>query len=90
MSDSTKKPRKRRLYPSARVPPSIVGGNSFIDAKVRDFAKKPSSRRLAIELKCIDCVGGGADSDWRTTIRECGQDCPLHPFRPYRQEDEYE
>lgn len=49
----------------------------------------PRSRTLAIEAKCWDCCGSGADGVefTRETIGECVcTSCPLHSFRPYQKE----
>jgi len=46
----------------------------------------PRSLRLAINGKCWDCIGAGADSNPRAAIRDCAiQDCTLWPVRPYRE-----
>ena len=53
--------------------------------KARRF---PSSRRLAINGKCYDCVGAGNDPNPRGAIRDCAiSDCTLHPVRPYQRHD---
>jgi len=48
--------------------------------------KNPKSLRAAINGKCWDCVGAGADPNPRKLIRkcECGKNCPLYPVRPYQ------
>ena len=47
--------------------------------------RNPKSLRLAINGKCWDCVGAGADPNPRGAIRECAiTDCTLHPVRPYQ------
>lgn len=45
----------------------------------------PKSLRFAINGKCWDCVGAGADPHPRATIRACRiTDCTLWPVRPYQ------
>ncbi len=45
----------------------------------------PNSRKQAIEAKCWDCMGAGADPGTRWQIGNClCTDCPLYPFRPYK------
>jgi len=45
----------------------------------------PRSLRSAINGKCFDCVGAGADPNPPRLIRECSSArCPLHPVRPYQ------
>ena len=49
--------------------------------------RNPGSLRLAINAKCWDCAGAGADGIGftKTTIRECRVNrCPLHSQRPYQ------
>jgi hypothetical protein len=47
--------------------------------------RNPRSLRLAIDAKCFDCVGGGADPNPRGAIRDCRiTSCTLHPVRPYQ------
>jgi hypothetical protein len=49
--------------------------------------RNPGSLRLAVNGKCWDCCGAGADGLEHTkqTIRECAcTRCPLHPVRPYQ------
>ncbi len=48
-------------------------------------ARNPRSLRLAIDAKCWDCIGAGADPHPRGAIRECAvRECSLWPVRPYR------
>lgn len=43
------------------------------------------SRKRAIHMKCIECVGGEAEPGYRSEIKRCsGYSCPLRPFRPYQ------
>lgn len=45
----------------------------------------PQSLRLAINGKCWDCIGAGADPNPRRLIRDCEvTDCALWPVRPYQ------
>ncbi len=45
----------------------------------------PKSLRAAIDGKCWDCIGAGADPNPRGAIRDCAiRDCTLHPVRPYQ------
>jgi hypothetical protein len=47
--------------------------------------KNPKSLRLAIDAKCWDCSGGGADVGTLEEIRNCIVTlCPLWPVRPYQ------
>jgi len=49
--------------------------------------REPGSLRLAVNAKCWDCAGAGADGIEFTkeTIRECTcRTCPLHHQRPYQ------
>jgi hypothetical protein len=52
--------------------------------------KQPGSLRLAVNAKCWECCGAGADGQehTKTTIRECAAiRCPLHLVRPYQPEE---
>lgn len=50
--------------------------------KARD---NPKSLRLAVNAKCYDCVGAGADPSPRKEIGRCpSTGCPLHPVRPFQ------
>lgn len=45
----------------------------------------PKSLRAALDAKCFDCEGGGADPHWKQRIGNCVcPDCPLYPLRPYQ------
>lgn len=45
----------------------------------------PSSLRAAINGKCFDCQGGGADPGTKVRIGQCGQrKCCLWLVRPYQ------
>lgn len=47
--------------------------------------RSPASLRAAINGKCWDCVGAGADPNPRGAIRDCAiRDCTLWPVRPYQ------
>lgn len=47
--------------------------------------RNPKSLRLAINGKCWDCIGAGADPNPRAAIRDCQiTGCTLHPVRPYQ------
>lgn len=49
------------------------------------LARNPRSLRAAINAKCWDCIGAGADPAPRRLIRECGcTTCPLYAVRPYQ------
>jgi hypothetical protein len=52
-------------------------------------AANPTSRSLAINAKCFDCVGGEhADGGYRRCIRECPSTrCALYQLRPYQRDD---
>lgn len=50
--------------------------------------RHPTSLRLAINGKCWDCIGAGADPNPRHAIRDCTiRDCTLWPVRPYQSSD---
>jgi hypothetical protein len=53
---------------------------------IQKAAQKPGSLRLAVNAKCWDCVGAGADPNPRGLIRDCtcGSSCPLYSVRPYQ------
>jgi hypothetical protein len=45
----------------------------------------PSSYAKAVRAKCWDCVGRGADPDWKGAVRECQiTSCGLWHLRAYR------
>ena len=45
------------------------------------------SRKDAIKIFCVECVGGGPG--YRGTIRDCtDRGCPLYPWRPYKGKDD--
>ena len=45
----------------------------------------PRSLRLAVNAKCFDCEGLGADPDWKWRVGNCLiTECSLHPVRPYQ------
>jgi hypothetical protein len=50
----------------------------------------PKSLRAAVNAKCWDCIGAGADPNPRRLIRECsaGKTCPLWNMRPYQRSSE--
>jgi hypothetical protein len=57
---------------------------------VEKARKNPNSLRLAINAKCWDCCGAGADGIEFTkeTIRTCSStSCPLHFQRPYQPQE---
>jgi hypothetical protein len=57
---------------------------------VEKAKRNPSSLRLAINAKCWDCCGAGADGIEFTkeTIRTCSSfSCPLHFQRPYQPQE---
>ena len=44
------------------------------------------SRKDAIKIFCIECVGCG--SGYRAFIRDCtDKGCPLYPWRPYKEKE---
>jgi hypothetical protein len=48
------------------------------------FAEKPT-RKLAIDLACIHCIGGEKEPGMREMIKECTvKDCSLYIYRPYK------
>jgi hypothetical protein len=54
---------------------------------VEKARRNPNSLRLAINAKCWDCCGAGADGieSTKETIRTCSSaSCPLHFQRPYQ------
>lgn len=47
--------------------------------------RNPRSLRAAINGKCWDCIGAGADPNPRGAIRDCpAVACTLWPVRPYQ------
>lgn len=51
-------------------------------------ARNPRSLRLALNAKCWDCIGAGADPNPRGAIRDCAiRDCSLWPVRPYQTQE---
>jgi hypothetical protein len=57
---------------------------------VEKAKREPGSLRLALNAKCWDCAGAGADGVGftMTTIRECSvRSCPLHCQRPYQADE---
>lgn len=48
-------------------------------------AADPKSLRKAVNAKCWDCQGGGADPNTRQAVGQCGiTDCSLWPVRPWQ------
>lgn len=48
------------------------------------FEEKPT-RKLAIELFCISCMGGEDNIGYRQLIKDCTSwGCPLRRYRPYK------
>lgn len=48
------------------------------------------SRKDAIKIFCVECVGGGA-SGFRSDIKNCTDyGCPLYNWRPYKKTDKEE
>lgn len=57
------------------------------EKKVANSSKKTAkhSRKRAIHLKCVECVGGKDEPGYREEIRRCfSYSCPLREFRPYQ------
>ncbi len=49
-------------------------------------AADPKSLRKAVNAKCWDCQGGGADPNTRQAVGQCGiTDCSLWPVRPWQE-----
>jgi hypothetical protein len=47
--------------------------------------RNPTSLRMAVNGKCWDCQGAGADPGCKEAIRDCrAKDCTLWPVRPYQ------
>lgn len=52
---------------------------------VQKALANPSSMKYAIRAACWQCVGQGADSNWRDSIRDCtmgSEKCGLWHVRP--------
>jgi ribosomal protein L44E len=48
------------------------------------FDEKPT-RKLAIDLMCVQCFGGEGEAGLRDSIRDCtAWECPLRMYRPYQ------
>lgn len=66
--------------------------NSLIPIKRKNAIEKakenPTSLRKAINAKCFDCMCGSCNHGITRLIRECNvSGCPLHPVRPYQNDD---
>ena len=78
-SDALTKARERRA--------EIIAINGTIKrlSPLEKAKMKPRSLRFAVNAKCYECEGDGADPGWRGRIKECIiPDCPLFPVRPYQ------
>jgi hypothetical protein len=54
---------------------------------IQKARRNPKSLRLAINGKCWDCEGAGADPKPRARIADCRvPSCPLYPVRPYQKQ----
>lgn len=63
----------------------IARGLPGFKTPIEKASEHPKSLRLAINAKCFDCVGAGADTNPRQMIGQCRiQHCPLWPVRPYQ------
>ena len=71
---------KRRELKAAGIPIQLLD-------PLEKARRNPNSLRLAINGKCWDCQGGGADGVGFTkdSIRQCtARDCSLWNLRPYQ------
>lgn len=65
-----------------------AGIKTVILTPIEKAKRNPKSLRCAINGKCWDCIGAGADPNPRGAIRECAiLDCTLWPVRPYQAGD---
>jgi hypothetical protein len=56
---------------------------------IKKLKETPGSRKMAINAKCFECLGGTEkympDPGWKEAIRGCSSyGCPLREFRPYK------
>jgi hypothetical protein len=83
-----KDPRSKAQLDEARKKSLVAKRGLTPIEKLADWRagrKGHGKMRLAIEAKCFDCEGGGADPGWKEAIGNCGiVTCPLHSFRPYQ------
>lgn len=69
----------------AAVQERIAKGLSAYRDPIEKSRLNPTSLRAAVNGKCWDCSGGGADSGTREAIRECPvTSCTLYYVRPYQ------
>lgn len=105
MGDTTKARRAREakraiaagnsVKSTETASPGVLDATSCVGDVARSFdpigkaRRNPRSMRLAINGKCWDCIGGGADPNPRKMIRECSvTKCTLWPLRPYQRKDD--
>ena len=61
------------------------GVKTVVMTPIEKSQKFPKSLRYAINGKCYDCQGAGADPGTKEAIRDCeAVDCTLHAVRPYQ------
>ncbi len=61
---------------------------NVIKDPIQKAKENPSSLRLAINGKCWECIGAGADPHPRAAIKDCiCYDCTLYPVRPYQSKE---
>jgi hypothetical protein len=72
--------REKRNAMGDKAPPIVT-----LDP-IQKARENPTSLRAAINGKCWDCAGAGADPNTRKAIRECkcGDYCTLWSVRPYQ------
>lgn len=74
-------PEKRGWEPSLALTRAT---HPSVTAALQRSGKK-HTRKEAIGLKCMDCVGADQDPDVTGRIRACPvYSCPLWPVRPYQ------
>ncbi len=64
----------------------VLAGEPVSLDPIQKALRDPTSLRAAINAKCWDCVGAGADKNPRGLIRDCGvARCSLYPVRPFQE-----
>lgn len=83
--------RKRQALALARASKAERKAAGVVISRSDPIAKsklKPTSLRLAINAKCWECSGSGADPGTRESIATCNiPTCPLNQVRPYQHGD---
>lgn len=55
-----------------------------VKSRREKFEERPT-RKLAIDLMCLHCLGGEGEPGVRNQVRNCTSvNCPLYIYRPYK------